>query len=69
MRCKQIVKSPFYTLKQVWSTAEFILGNYELPRLIHGNFCVPDVDIALTLFSKNENLTCTCQQCGKTDRL
>ena len=66
---KEIVKVPFYTLKQIWSTTEFILENYKIQRLICGNICVPDVDIALQFFSKNGNLRCTCQQYGKTDRL
>ena len=29
---REIVKVPFYTLKQIWSTAEVILENYEIPR-------------------------------------
>ena len=66
---REIVKFLFYTLKQVWSTAEFISENYEIPRYICGNFCVPGVDIAFTFFFKNGNLRCTCQQCGKTDGL
>ena len=47
---KEIVKVPFYTLKQIWSTTEFILENYKIQRLICGNICVPDVDIAFTVF-------------------
>ena len=66
---REIVKVPFYTLKQVWSTAEFILENYEIQRLICGNFCVPDVDIAFAVFFKRGNLRCTCQQYDKTDGL
>ena len=27
---KETVKVPFYTLKQIWSAAEFILENYEI---------------------------------------
>ena len=38
--------------EQVWSTAEFILGNYEIQRLICGNFCAPDLDIVLQFFPK-----------------
>ena len=34
---KEIVKVPFHTLKQIWSTAEFILENYEILRVICGN--------------------------------
>ena len=56
-------------MKQVWSAAEFFLGNYEIQRLIFGNFRVPDVDIVFIVFFKNENLTCTCQQYGKTNGL
>ena len=66
---REIVKVLLYTLKQVWSTAEFLLENYEIQRLICGNFCLPDVDIAFTVFFKSGNLRCTCQQCGKTDGL
>ena len=42
--------------KQVWSAAEFILENYEIQRLICGNFCVPDEDIAFTVFFKSRSL-------------
>ena len=66
---KETVKVPFYTLKQIWSAAEFILENYEIQWLICGNFCVPDVDIAFIAFSKNGNLRCICQQYGKSDGL
>ena len=45
----------FYALKQVWSAAEFILRNYEIQRLICGNFYVPNVDIVFIAFYKNEN--------------
>ena len=31
--------------EQVWSTAEFILGNYEIQRLICGN-CAPNLAVA-----------------------
>ena len=51
------------------NTAELILENYEIQRVICGNLCVPNVDIAFTVFSKNGNLNCTCQQYGKTDVL
>ena len=66
---REIVKVPFYTLKQVWSNAEFILENYEIPREICGNFSVPGVGIAFKVFFKSGNLRCTCQQHGKTDGL
>ena len=62
-------KRSCYTLKQVWSTAEFILGNYQIPRLICGNFYVSNVDVVFTAFSKNENLRRTCQQYGKRNGL
>ena len=64
---KEIVKVPFYNLEQIWSTAEFIWESYEIQRVICGNLCVPHVDVAFTVFSKNGNLKCTCQQYGKTD--
>ena len=38
--------------EQVWNTTEFILGNYEIQRLICGNFYVLDVDIVLQFFLK-----------------
>ena len=66
---REIIKVPFHTLKQVWSIAEFIIENYDIQRLICGNFCVPDVDIAFTVLFKSGNLRCTCQQYGKTDGL
>ena len=40
LRCREIIKFPFYTLKQVWSTVGFILENYEIQRVICRNFCV-----------------------------
>ena len=51
---REMVKVLFYTLKQVWNTAEFILENYEIQWLICGKFCVPDADVILPLqfFSK-----------------
>ena len=69
LRCREIIKFPFYTLKQVWSTVGFILENYEIQRVICRNFCVTNADIVFTFFSKNENLRCTCQQYGKTEGL
>ena len=72
MQCdaiREIVKVLFYTLKQIWSTAEFILENYEMQQLICGNFCVPDVDVTFTVFFRSGNLRCSCQQYGKTDGL
>ena len=66
---KEIVKVPFYILKQVWSITEFVLENYEIQRLIYGKFCVPDIDIAFSHFSKDRNLRCPCQQYDKTNGL
>ena len=62
----EVVKFMFYALKQVWSAAEFILRNYEIQRLICGNFYVSNVDIVFIAFYKNENLR--CQQCGEINR-
>ena len=62
----EVVKFMFYALKQVWSAAEFILRNYEIQRLICGNFYVSNVDIAFIAFYKNENLR--CQKCGEINR-
>ena len=66
---KEIVNVPFYTLKQIWDTAEFILKNYKIQNLIGGNFCVPDIDFAFTVLCKTDVLKCTYQQYGKTDGL
>ena len=45
-------KISILNFEQVWITAKFTLGSYEIPTLICGNFCVPNVDIVSQFFPK-----------------
>ena len=61
---------PLYTLKNIWATAEFIVGNYIIQEMAGGNFCVPDTTFGATVIPENNyGLKCTCKQYINTSGL
>ena len=70
MEWNDLISLPLYTLKNIWSTTEFILSNYKLQQLFGGNICVPDVDAAFTVeIGPSYALKCHCQLFRRTNGL
>ena len=65
-----VINLPFYVLKKIWRSAEYILNHGSTTLLPKGNFCVTDEDYGYNVCQdKNKKWVCSCVENKQTGGL
>ena len=65
-----VINLPFYVLKKIWRSAEYILNHGSMTLLPKGNFCITDEEYGYNVCQdKNKKWVCSCVENKQTGAL